>query len=321
MSEPNLEEHLVALGVPRHVAAYVAEQRPLRIPMLASVGYMIVMIGGFAVGGLWLWPLLEARLEQNAIAAAASSGALLYHHNFGIGLLIAIFVWISASGLIVGAIPLLSRRLTAGEFYESVIGAANAGDTLGGRAARWGVDKMQRALENEPDPERYIKRAVFAWVKPAGIFAGAALALAAIVTARELNAYTLYFADRYEQQHTFLPSRTVRAWSDATRVEVGCNHVSRESDDPVYEVHFRNGGSTRIDSAFPVSKTWIDQVEIIDAALVSAGARFEPWSWLDRDAYHPRCLMANAVWLGEEQYERFRRLIRAPDQPRDLVHD
>jgi hypothetical protein len=323
MSDIDIEGNLVSLGVPQHVAAYVAEQRPLRIPLLSSVGFMVVMLGGFAVGGLWLWPMLETRLDQNTLAAAQSSGALLYHHNFGIGLLIALFAWIGASGFIVATIPMLSRRLAAGEFYESIISAASAGNTLGGRAARWGVERMRRELENEPDPERYIQRATFAWVKPAGAFAAAALAIAAVVTVRELNAYTLYFADYYEQQHTFLPSRTVHAWSDAARVEVGCNHVTgrNPSDDPIYEVHFNGGGSTRIDSAFPVSMTWIDQVELIDAALVRAGARFEPWSWLDRDAHHPRCLMAYATWLGAERYARFQRLIRAPELPRDVVRD
>lgn len=323
MSGGDIEEKLVAFGVPRHVAAYVAEQRPVRIPLLSSVGYMVVMIGGFAIGGLWLWPTLEGRLEQNALSAAQSSGALLYHHNFGIGLLIGIFAWIGASGFIVGAIPLLSRRLTAGEFYGAIADAANSGDSLGGRAARWGVRTLQRELENEPDPQAYIRRATFAWVKPAGIFSLTALAIAALVTVRELNAYSLYYDDRYEAQHTFSLSRTVHAWSDASRVEVGCNHVTGENagDDPVYEVHFEGGDSARIDGAYPVSMTWIDQVERIDAALVRAGARFEPWSWLDRDAHHPRCLMAYATWLGDEQYARIQRLIRAPDLPRDVVRD
>ncbi|QGZ93286.1 hypothetical protein [Terricaulis silvestris] len=320
MSDPNVERDLIALGVPRHVASYVAEQRPLRIPLLSSVGVLVVMIGGFAVGTI-LWAVLEALLELNARAAAETSGALLYHHNFGIGLLIALFAWIGASGVIIGVIPMLSRRLAAGEFYETIVGSANAPDQRSERSARWGIRRMMEELRDEHDPARYVSRATFAWMKPAAIVAASALALAAIVTFRELNTYTLYFADHYEERHTFLPSPTIRSWSDATRVEVGCNHVSRESDDPVYEVHFRDGGSTRIDSAFPVSNTWVDQVEIIDATLVSIGARFEPWSWLDRDAYHPRCLMANAVWLGDEQYARFRRLIRAPDSPRDLVHD
>lgn len=323
MSDSEIEKHLVALGVPQHVAVYVAEQRPPRIPLLSSVGFMVVMIGGFAVGGLWLWPTLEARLDQNTLAAAQSSGALLYHNNFGIGLLIALFAWIGASGLIVATIPMLSQRLAAGEFYASITSAASAGNTLGSRAARWGMERIQRELENEPDPGRYIQRATFAWVKPAGAFAATALAIAAVVTVRELNAYTLYFADRYEQQHTFLPSRTMRAWSEVARVRVGCNHVTGENagDYPIYEVHFNGGGSTRIDSAVPVSMTWIDRVELIDLALVRAGARFEPRSWPDRDAYHPRCLMAYATWLGAERYARFQRLIRAPELPRDIVRD
>lgn len=323
MIEGEIEQHLVTLGVPGHVAAFVSKQRPWRIPWVSQFGSMVVMVGGFAFGGLWLWPTLKKQLDQNALAAARSSGALLYHHNFGIGLLIALFAWIGASSLIVGAIPMLSHRLMAGEFYASVTGAAASGNNLSGRAARWGVKKMLRKLENEPDPLRYIRRAVFAWMKPASGIVAIGLALAAFVTFRELNAYALYFADHYEEQHTFLPAPTVRAWSDAVRVEVGCNHITGKNagDDPVYSVHFSDGGSTRIDGTFPVSKTWLDQVEVIDAALVRRGVRFEPWSWLGRDPYHPRCLMAYANWLGDEKYSRFQRLIRAPTLPRDVMRD
>jgi hypothetical protein len=326
MGDKDIEEQLVALGVPQHVAAYVAvyvaEQRPLRDPLLSNVVFMVVMIGGFAFASLWLWPTLEACLDQNALAAAQSSGALLYYHNFGIGSFIALFAWLGVCAFFVATIPVLSRRLAAGEFYVSVTGAANVGDPLGGRAARWGVGRMQRELESEPDPARYLRRAMFASVKLVGAFAAAALAIAAIVAARELNAYTLYFADRYEQQHTFLPSRTVRAWSDAGRVNVGCRHLTGEDagDAPIYEVHFIGGGSTPIHLAFPVSMTWIDQVELIDAALVRAGARFEPRLGR-REAHDPRCLRAYETWLGAERYARFQRIIRDPELPRDVVPD
>lgn len=313
MSEPDIEEHLTALGVPPHVATYVAEHKPLRIPSLGGFGQIAVMIAGFAVGGFWLWPLLEAQLEQNARMAAEVTGALLYHHNFGVGLLIAVFGWIGLSSVIVGAIPILSRRLSVGVFYDSIVGAATAGDTLSGRRARWGVEKLMRELEDEQDPERYVWRVSFAWLKPAVLASVVVAAIAAIVTLRELHTYTLFLPDGYEQRHTFMPSPTIGRWTDAARVEVGCNHVTgrNSSDEPVYDIHMKDGRSIRIDGATPISGSWIDQVEKIDAELVAAGARFEAWSWLNRDAYAPQCLTAQAIVLGADDFERLRRLIRA----------
>lgn len=314
MSDTETEEHLVALGVPRHVATYVAEHRAPRVPNLSALGSFALLVGGFAVGAAWLWPTLEARLDHNARVAAEAAGALLYYHNFGVGLLIGVFAWIFTSGLIVGAIPMLSRRLSAGAFYDSIVVAANSGDGLGARAARWGVEKMMRELKDEQDPRRYIERASFAWVRPMALIALASLALTGVVTFRELNAYTLYSVQGYEARHIFPVSPTVRLWSAATFVEVGCNHVTGKnaSNDPIYNVHFRDGGSTRIDGAFPVTGSWLDGVERIDAALVRSGATFQPWTWMNRDPYHPQCLLAYAGELNQADYARLRRLIRAP---------
>lgn len=314
MNETETEEHLVALGVPRHVAVYVAEHRAPRVANLSGLANLALLLGGFAIGAFWLWPTLEARLDHNARAAAEATGALLYYHNFGFGLLIGVFAWIFASAVIIGAIPMLSRRLSAGAFYDSIVGAANSGDGLGARAARWGVEKMMRELEHEGDPRRYVERASFAWVRLTASIALVLLALTAVVTFRELNAFTLYSAQGYEARHILPISATVRPWSAATYVQVGCNHVTGKnaSNDPIYKVHFRDGGSTRIDGAFPVTGSWLDEVEQIDAALVGSGATFRPWTWMNRDPYHPQCLLAYAGELNETDYARLRRLIRAP---------
>lgn len=153
-----------------------------------------------------------------------------------------------------------------------------------------------------------------------GLLAAVLTLISIVVTVRELNSYTLYFADRYEERHTFQINPTIRRWADASLVEVGCSHTD-DGDLPIYRIHFKDKGNTMIDSAWPVARSWVSQMETIDASLVRAGARFEPWSWLDNDPYSPSCLMAYSSWLSPNDFARFQRLIRAPEVPRDVITD
>ncbi len=299
------EEELVSIGVPRFVAVYLRHQEAPLIPW-PKLSFYIVFVVGIIVGWLWVWPILEAQIEQNALSAAKSSGALLYYHNFGIGLLIGIFAWIFICSWISLTIAAFVPKLAAAEFYLAIASSWGTFRAAGTRARMLSCERAE-----DPQPEGFIRRFMLLSAKRLGLLS-AALALASIMTtARELNAYSLFFIDRYEQQHTFLAHPTIRLWADATRVEVGCNHTD-DGDDPIYEVYFKNNGSIRIESAKPVSANWVTEVEKIDSALLRAGARFEPWSWLDREPYDPRCLLAFSSLLGEDTFTRFRRLIRAP---------
>ena len=62
----------------------------------------ITMVCGFAVGGLYVWPFLEQSLEKNAIDRGLTISGLLHDVNFGLGLLIFLFVWIITSSLCTG---------------------------------------------------------------------------------------------------------------------------------------------------------------------------------------------------------------------------
>lgn len=308
------EEELLSIGVPRPVAVYLRNQEPplIRWP---TVCFYIVLVAGIIVGWFWIWPILEVQIEQNALSAAKSSGALLYYHNFGIGPLIGLFAWNFASAWIFLVIVAFVPRQAAVEFLQAVTSSLG---TFRAAGTRLRMVSSERA--DDPHPTRYIRRFIILSANRFGLLAAAFALASTIVTARELNAFTLYFSDRYEEQHTFLPDRTIRYWANANRIEVGCNHTD-DGDDPIYEVHFKNDGSTRIDGAEPVSANWVTEVEKIDAALVRAGAHFEPWLWLDREPYDPRCLMAYSSLLGEDTFNRFRRLIRAPQLGREVVAD
>jgi len=312
--ETNLEATLIGYGASPLVARYVAEQGPVRTPVLNAVGG-IVTLAGFAVGWFWLLPSLEGQLNRNAVSAAHSAGALLYRYDFGWGLLLGAFAWAHLTTWIAQTVRLLSPRLTAAAFCALVTQSAGKD-----RIAGFQLQKVLRDLSNEKEGPRYARRALMAWVRHEGVIL-AILTLASIaMTARDIHAYTLIFADRYEQRSIFAPERTVRYWTDATRVEVGCNHSGNE-DAPVYEVHFTGGGSVRLDGASPTSATWLSHMEKIDVGLVSASVRFEPWRALDKDPYDPRCLSAYSARLGEAQALAFQRLIRAPQTTTDIAGD
>lgn len=95
---------LVAMGAPPEVAEYAALREPsLLLYSALNFGYIGIMAAGFIVGAMF-WTPLEKIAESNARAAAVEIDALLYEINFGIAMIIAIFGWIFASGIIAYAL-------------------------------------------------------------------------------------------------------------------------------------------------------------------------------------------------------------------------
>lgn len=263
----------------------------------SEIIFSLIVIGGFSATLFWLMPALEAEVEQKAHSAAKHSSALLYHHNIGFGPLIGCVAWLMVGGWVEAAIKNISGNEQ---------GAAT---------------RLQFGFENQQDDlqsHHFIARFLRQISKHIGLISILFLLVSVLVTARELNAYVLYFSDRYEQRHTLQLDPTVRYWTDATFVEVGCN-VGSQSSNPVYRVHFKDRSAAYIETASPISTTWLTQMEKIDASLVQAGAQFKPWSWLDRDPYHPQCLKEFADLLGPTDFARFERLIRAPHVARDVI--
>jgi len=67
------------------------------------------------------WGIAEKLTEQNAIQAAASVDGFSIDVNFGIGLLIGLFVWIGLSGWIVALITKLVPMPVKGALFLSQI--------------------------------------------------------------------------------------------------------------------------------------------------------------------------------------------------------
>ena len=82
------------------------------------------------------------------------------------------------------------------------------------------------------------------------------------------------------------------------------------TDTIIYEIEFADGHKERIGDATPLHGSWVDAAEVIDQRLQAAGARFERWTWLDRDPLHPECLAALQRRFSPEEYQRVRALLR-----------
>jgi hypothetical protein len=275
---------------------------------------LIVMTLGFLVGALYVWAPLEQITIDNSLRDAREVGAILYRENFGVSMVAALFAWIFVAGVVVGGLPLVSDRMAAHTFLEYYFGKPDPRPAVA-RAAAAAQATLSTRLEDEADARRYVRRFTTGWVGWFAIPAIVLTLLSAALAICDVQSYTLYTRDG-AADHPFFPwqSAQMRSWDDATRVELGCNHVTGRgaSDDPVYSVMFRDGSAVRLDDAVAIGGTWLDRMEQIDARLIESGALFRRWDGpLNRNPLHPECLAANRTRLSRDDYQRLLTLLRA----------
>jgi hypothetical protein len=307
----DLSARLQTAGVPKHVADYLQALRPkFWLWWVAQGVFLPVMLAGFAVGALWLWPQLEEIGRHNALVAAMSANALMVQYNFGVSLILALFAWIFAAGAIGGVVGVLIERSRAGAFAYGILNAKRTA------IGAWSVARTMRALSDEADPERFVRRATMNWQ---WWMVGAALvlsALSAYAVMRDVQAHGLYTRTHLIAS-PLLPwgSRAPVEWVDALKVEVGCNHVTGRNayDTLIYRVHLPGRSFASLESGEALGD-WLAAAEQIDAELRRASVPFERWQWLDRDPLDPACLsvMRNS-WA--EDYPRIERLLRIGELP------
>lgn len=309
-TKPALGARLIELGVPAHVAAYLEHLKPQAwIWWVSQSALLPLMVAGIAVGGLWLWPGLEALTEANALAAGQRAGALMVQYNFGMSLVLALFGWIFASGAIVGIATIATERTRASTFAFGILNTRQA-------VARWALQRTLRRLSNEANPETYVRRAVVNWQWWMAGSAAILLAISAYAVSRDVQAHGIYTRSHFIDS-PFFPwgSRTPTPWADAVKVELGCNHVTGRNayDSLIYRVHFPGRYFVSLESGVAFGD-WLDAAEEIDAELRSSGAEFRRWNWLDRDPLDPACL--NVMRRSFEQdYPRIERLLRIGELP------
>lgn len=301
----NERGRLIRAGIPEFVIDHAFSLRPSRLHYVAgSFGVVGIMLSGFAVGAA-LWGSLEEIHIQNALDSALELSGVLYWSNFGISALIAIFGWIFASGLILYWVFNLSARMRASVFVYSFVDSSNA--------AYAKMFMPRESLSQIADPDEYIRSMIGHWSRISFWSAAFLLSIAAYSLERELKSFSVYSAEGY-YEFPYFPWETTKVglWAEAARVEIGCNHVTGKNADDyiVYEITLNSGGSIRLDNTAPVRGTWLDQIEVIDAAVEKSGAQFERWSWMKRDPLHPACVAAQAQKFGAENEERVARILR-----------
>lgn len=302
---------LRAMGVPGAVVSYVQSQNPSAGFYLVHMALTFALLIAGGLVGVFLWAPLQALTVGNAVEHTVGVGGLMYHVNFGFAGVIALFGWIVVAAAIANLL-ILGERNRAGYFAFSIATAQRHWTSF------LVAGSLNKVADLSGDPKAYIKAWIDRGTRSLGITAILAVLVSVYALSRDLHAHTVYTAADYIRS-PFFPwgSSEPRPWRTATRVELGCNHVTgRNAEDYlVYRVYFPDGGDVSLQSATPLPHVdWLVVAEQIDARAREGGATFERWSPRDRDPLHPSCLAVMQRNFGSD-YPRIERLLRIGELP------
>ena len=300
-----IRDQLIAIGVPEHIAHYAASLNPSSaIFAVYSFLYLVIMGAGFAAGAI-AWSFLEKKIVTNAMIAAHEVGGLFYSHLFGISMLFALFGWIFGAAIVTGWLQLLSKRIVASMFVETISEPKN---------------RLFLRLDNYLDylapfadePLEYMKKGCMRWITflywPTAILFG----IAAMSLEIEFRAFNIYTA-KNAIVTPYFPWKEEKSldWRDAESVSLGCNYVADGNDSHlIYEVKFQDGVTVRLSSAELVTGRFLDNLELIDNSLADAEVPFRRWKWLGRNPMHPKCLEHFRNTYSVSDFERVKALLR-----------
>ncbi|MEP3654576.1 MAG: hypothetical protein ABJO36_06745 [Litorimonas sp.] len=266
--------------------------------------FMFVMIGGFAVGAV-IWGIAENLTEQNAIQAAASVDGFSIDVNFGIGLLIGLFVWIGLSGWIVALITKLVPMPVKGALFLSQIEPEKVTPEMFQKKTSF-MESKDRIKNASEFIDTYFSGTL---IKSAKYLAPLSVIVIAVSYA-ELHSYSVMSETGHHKSGLFSNKMTVKKWVDAELVELGCNQTD-DGGNLIYEVTWPDGKSKRLPIDTSINgKDWLTNLESVDTKISSAGATFERWSWNNRNPLHPKCLRGFYAELGPEGKSRIDSLLR-----------
>jgi len=292
-------------GLPKQVSDELVESYNLTlVRWLGNWLFMIVMCGGFAIGA-WIWALCESQLRKNATKVAQDIMGFAYDTNFGIGLLIGLFVWIYLSGVIVSFIVWLAPMPFKGALFLSsqsdVSENASKIPLIGSRVENKGMTATASDLIND-----YSKRVV----RKLGLILSPFVILVTAISYAELGWFTILSPTGL---HTSVPWSTnlkVHAWEDAQTVKLGCNQTD-DGSSLIYEVTWPDGKDKRLPTDTHINgKDWLTNLEIVDAEVSKGDAMFKRWEWLGRNALHPKCLRSFYTEQGQNSKTRIDTLLR-----------
>lgn len=284
--------------------------------LLADWSAWLIMVVGFVVGLFWIWPFGEDLNRQAALAAARSVEAYLFDFNFGFGL----FIWLIAWGVLSSTISGLICRVLPAPFKTAFFLGLYEDRNL----RPFNKTALRRVLEKKSDfdsasdlTNRWAEAFSFATAK----YGVPLVVLGALLFWSDVNRYHAFSEDGYYSA-SWLPwgDEKLVPWSEADRVELGCNQT-RDGSSLVYKVFFSDGATVRVDGAVSANDgTWLDGIEAIDRALQKHDVRYSRWRWLKRNPLHPRCVRGYLGQLDDDEQDRFSRLLRIGGFSDDQTH-
>lgn len=293
-------------GLPQHIIDEITLSANLTFfRILGNWLFMIVMTGGFAFGAFWLWQPLEGLAQRNAEAFAQTVQGFSAETNFGIGLLIGMFVWIVFSSAIVAIIIRIIPMPAKAAMYFA--GRKEIEQTSPKFMRQWSNENSLEiphsasdAINQRLDP--YIRKTLF--ITMPFVF------LAALICVRETQSHQVFSASGLYQSGILSNSFEHRLWTSAKSVALGCNQTD-EGGSLIYDVEFQDGKSVRLPDASSLNgRSWLENIGTIDETLRSTDAEFTRWTWMKRDPLHPTCLRSFYTELGAENKPRLDRLLR-----------
>ena len=300
----NLIAELRTVGIAEDLIAYLIDQRPsILLSTWSDIRILVLMVFAFGVG-FFVWLYLSNISEMVALEHAQAVDAIFYADFYGFSMLAALFAWILIAGVLAANPAFVSQRVMASAFADNVIRDKNRNYLW--KKAYINVDKTVPHDEQV----RRIYAAQGAWGRKPGIVL---LVIALLGFSYEVRVYTLYTDEGVIERSSYgFGDWETLSWSEATTVELGCNHVTGRdgSDDPIYQIHFGDETSRRLEGAIPLEGSWIDNILIIDVILEREGVQFKRWEWLYRDPMHPACLEKNRQTRSPEDYQKLLKLLR-----------
>jgi len=267
--------------------------------------FMIVMVGGFAVGAI-IWGKAENIIEKNAEVAANSVNGFAIDTNFGIGLLIGLFVWIFLSSVIVSlVIRLFPMPAKAALFFGGNIDPQKVDPKAFNKKVSF-LDSSIKPRNASEFLNQYLDRTIAKSIKILMPF----VILVVAVCYAELHSFSVFSPTGFHKSGFFSKDMTVRTWQDVQTVKLGCNQTD-DGPDLIYEVSWPDGKHKRLPIDTHINaENWLTNIEAVDAVISKSGAAFIRWKWNNRNPLHPKCLRGFYADLSQGEKTRFDRLLR-----------
>jgi len=300
------------MGLPPQLAQEIVDAK-LKGPIswLAHGLFMLIMIAGFVIGWLYLWPTLSNQVDANAYSAAQSMDGFAYETNFGLSLVIGMFVWIVSVALIISTFILRAPTRLKATLYLNA-----KSDFIGSTPKFYGLHKVIAEVGKFKTGSDYIDAICRKMISSLSKVVVPSLVLVLGLVWLETSWYKFYTPTHIVKNGLWSNALEKKKWRDISDVELGCNFIEARDSNPasnniIYRVKWSDGSKASLDIDNQINgKIWLENFETVDTEIRSGNATFKRWVWLERNPLHPTCLNHFRTDLGPELTPRFNRLLR-----------